>query len=127
MAKQGEGQPDEMLIFACAGAAHCGHAAYEAGKQLAREKVGNLFCIASVAARRPEKMERARAARRRVVVDGCDEECCRHIMSEAGLPVEVYVAAKDLGVEKKPEQPDLAGDTAKIIGKVKALIGSAKA
>ena len=119
------GQPDETLIYVCAGAAHCGQATYEAAKQLARDKVGNLLCIASMAARRPEKLERARAARRRIVVDGCDEECCRQIMSDVGLPVEVHVAAKDLGIEKKPERPDLAADAAKIVSKVKALAGGA--
>lgn len=101
----------ETLIFTCAGAAHSGQVANRVGVRLAQEKAGNLFCIVAVAADRPDKMERARNAARRVIIDGCEEECCRHVMERAGLPSDAAVLLTDLGIEKKPAEPDLIGDT----------------
>ena len=52
----------ETLIFTCAGAAHSGQAANRAGVQAMQQGIGNLFCIAAVAADVPDKMARARKA-----------------------------------------------------------------
>ena len=86
----------ETLIFTCAGAAHPGQVANRVGVQLARQQAGKLFCIAAVAADRPEKMDRARKAKARVLIDGCEDECCRYIMEKAGLPVDTSVTGRPL-------------------------------
>ena len=77
----------ETLIFTCAGAAYSGQVANRAGVRLAQDGVGNLFCAAAVAAERPDKLARSRAAARRVVVDGCEDHCARRVLENAGLPV----------------------------------------
>src|SRR3990172_5452515 len=113
-------QPNgETLVFTCAGAAYSGQVSNQAGVRLHREKAGNLFCIAAVAANRPEKMERARNAQTRVAIDRCEDHCCKIILEEAGLPVDVHVVATDLGIEKKPEAPRMAEDSARIVEEVK--------
>ena len=86
-----------------------------------QQGVGNLLCIAAVAAGIADKMERTRKAGRRIAIDGCDDHCCRKVMEKAGLPVEVHVVATDLGIEKKPAQPDMIGDAKKVVDKLKAL------
>jgi uncharacterized metal-binding protein len=111
----------ETLIFTCAGAAHSGQVANRAGVQAMQQGVGSLFCIAAVAADIPDKMDRARKAGRRIVIDGCDDHCCRKVMEKTGLPVEVHVVTTDLGIEKKPAQPDMIGDAKKVVDKVKAF------
>jgi len=125
MAKDcGCGSGSETLIFTCAGAAHSGQVANRAGLQAMQQGVGSLFCIASVAADIAEKMERTRKAGRRVVIDGCEDHCCRKVMEKAGVPVDVHVVVTDLGIEKKPAQPDIIGDTKKVVDRVKVLAGA---
>ena len=108
----------ETLIFTCAGAAYSGQVANRAGVNLMQAGAGNLFCIAAVGAAIPDKLERARKAGRRVVIDGCDDHCARKIMEKAGLPVELHVDVTQLGVEKKPAEPSLINDAKRVVTEV---------
>jgi uncharacterized metal-binding protein len=118
------GSTGETLIFTCAGAAHSGQVANRAGVQLAQQKVGNLFCIAAVGAGIAEKMDRTRQAKSRVVIDGCDDHCCRKVMEKASVTVDVHVVVTDMGIEKKPAQPDIIGDAKKVVDKVRAAVAA---
>lgn len=120
----GCGSTGETLVFTCAGAAHSGQVANRAGVQAMQQGVGNLFCIAAVAADIADKMERTRTARRRIVIDGCDDHCCRKVLEKAGVAVDVHVVATDLGIEKKPAQPDMIGDAKRIVDRIKALVAA---
>jgi uncharacterized metal-binding protein len=117
----GCGSASETLIFTCAGAAHSGQVANRAGLQAMQQGVGSLFCIASVAADIADKMERTRKAGRRIAIDGCEDHCCRKVMEKAGVPVDGHVVVTDLGIEKKPAQPDIIGDTRKVVERLKIL------
>ena len=116
---------NETLIFTCAGEAHSGQVCNRAGIGLAQEKVGNLFCVAAMGAGIPEKLDRARNAGKRVVIDGCEDHCARKIMEMAGLPVEVHVDVTQLGIEKKPEQPQLIHDAKRVVEEVRTLLAAA--
>jgi uncharacterized metal-binding protein len=107
------------LIFTCAGAAHSGQVSNRAGVNLMQEGLGNLFCIAAVGADIPDKMERARNAGKRVVIDGCDDHCARKIMEKAGLTVDLHVDVTELGVEKKPAEPSLINDAKRAVAHVR--------
>ena len=117
----GCGSVGETLIFTCAGAAHSGQVANRAGVQAMQQGAGHLLCIAAVAADIADKMERTHKAGKRIVIDGCDDHCCRKVMEKAGLSVDVHVVATDLGIEKKPAHPDMIGDAKKVVDKVRAL------
>ena len=120
------GGDGERLILTCAGAAHSGQVSNRAGINLMQEGLGSLFCIAAVGAEIPEKMNRARNAGTRVVIDGCEDHCARKIMEKAGLPVEVHVDVTKLGVEKKPEQPQLINDAKRVVDHVRAVLAKEK-
>ena len=120
----GCGSTGETLVFTCAGAAHSGQVANRAGVQAMQQGVGNLFCIAAVAADIADKMERTRTARRRIVIDGCDDHCCRKVLEKAGVAVDVHVVATDLGIEKKPAQPSMITDARRIVDRIKALVAA---
>ena len=81
-----------------------------------------MFCVAAVGADIPEKMERARAAGRRVVIDGCEDHCGSKIMQRAGLPVDLHVDVTTLGVEKKPAAPALTNDAKRVVEHVKTSL-----
>jgi len=109
----------ETLVFACAGASHAGQVANRVGISLAQEGAGSLFCIAAIGAGVGDKMERARAAGTRVVIDGCDDHCARKIMDRAGLCVDLHVELTQLGVEKKPERSQLLNDAKRVVAHVR--------
>jgi uncharacterized metal-binding protein len=116
------GSGGETLVFTCAGASHSGQVANRAGVQSAQQGLGNLFCVAAVAADVPDKTDRSRKAARRIAIDGCDDHCCRRILEKAGLRVDGHVVLTDLGIEKKPAQPDMIGDAKKAVEKVRSLV-----
>jgi len=114
----------EKLIFTCAGAAYSGQVANRAGVQLMEQGAGHLFCIAAVAAGIPQKMERARDAAVRIAIDGCEDHCVRKTLEKASLKADVHVVVTDLGIEKKPAQPNLISDAKKVVEKAKAAIAA---
>lgn len=116
----------ETLIFTCAGAAHSGQASNQAGIKLAQAGVGNLFCAAAVGASIPEKMERTRQAARRVVIDGCSDHCARKILENAGFKIDVHVDVTELGVEKKPAQPQTINDAKHITDHIAQRLANLK-
>ena len=117
----------ETLIFTCAGAAHTGQVANRAGVELATEKEGKLFCVAAVAAEIPQKLERARNARIRVAIDGCEDKCCRKLLEQAGLSPEAHIIVTDLGIEKAPREPHMIEDTRRTVAAVKEKLAPLRA
>ncbi len=113
----------ETLIFTCAGAAYTGQVANRSGVQLMEQGAGNLFCIAAVAAGIDQKMERARNASRRVAIDGCEEHCVRKVLERSKLAADVYVVLTEMGIEKKPAQPNMINDAKKVVETVKTKLG----
>ncbi|HNO80308.1 MAG TPA: putative zinc-binding protein [Phycisphaerae bacterium] len=109
----------ETLVFTCAGAAYSGQVANRAGVDLMKQGVGQLFCAAAIAAERPDKLERARNAARRVVIDGCDDDCARRILESAGMPVDLHVDVTALGIEKKPEKPHILTHAKRVVDAVR--------
>jgi uncharacterized metal-binding protein len=84
---------------------------------------GNLFCIAAVAANVEQKVDRARKAAVRVAIDGCEDHCVRRTLEKAGLTAEVHVVLTDMGIEKKPAQPNMISDARKAVDAVKQKLG----
>jgi uncharacterized metal-binding protein len=117
----------ETLVFTCVGAAYTGQLANRAGLDLMKAGTANLFCVAALAANRPDKLERARCATRRIAIDGCDDHCCRRIMEQAGVPVDVHLVVTDLGIQKQPQQPHFLVHAKRVVtetqSKLQALQG----
>jgi uncharacterized metal-binding protein len=105
----------ETLIFTCAGAAHCGQVANRAALDLTQRGMGQIFCLAAVAAEVPDKVQRSRAAGMRVAIDGCEDHCTRKTLEKAGLPVEVHAELTAIGIEKKPDVPSLIADARRVV------------
>ncbi|GMV96189.1 MAG: zinc-binding protein [Phycisphaerae bacterium] len=112
----------EQLIFTCAGAAYCGQVANRGGVQAMTEGLGRLFCLAAMSARREEKMQRARAAGRRIAIDGCEDDCARRTLELAGLSVDAHVRVTDLGIEKQPREPHWLIHTRRVVEKVREAV-----
>lgn len=117
------GRNGETLIFTCAGAAYSGQVANRSGVQLMEQGAGSLFCIAAVAAGIEQKMDRARKAGQRIAIDGCEDHCVRKVLEKAGLTADVHVVLTDMGIEKKPAQPNMINDAKKVVDAVKQKLG----
>lgn len=113
----------EILIFTCAGAAYSGQVSNRAGVNLMQNGVGNLFCAAAVAAEIPDKLERARNAGQRVVIDGCEDHCARKIIEKAGLPVDLHLDVSTIGIPKKPDKPEMINEAKRVADAVRTKIG----
>ncbi len=118
------GGSGETLVFTCAGAAYSGQVANRSGVQLMEQGAGSLFCIAAIAAGIPAKLDRARQAARRVAIDGCEDYCVRKVLDKAGLTADVHVVLTDMGIEKKPSQPNLISDAKRVVDAVKQKLGA---
>lgn len=120
------GTGGERLVFTCAGAAYSGQVANRAGVQLMEQGAGNLFCVAAIGAGIEPKLERARRAGQRVAIDGCEDQCARKVLEKAGLSADVHVVLTDIGIEKKPAQPNMISDARQAVGAVRKLLGLAE-
>jgi len=96
-------EPAEVLIIPCGGGSNCGQNASEAAVQLTREGIGEIYCLAGLAAHIPEMIEVARAAKRICVVDGCALQCARKTLEHVGLTVTDQL---DLSAEDMPKGRD---------------------
>jgi uncharacterized metal-binding protein len=118
------GGDGETLIFTCAGAAYSGQVANRSGVQLMEQGAGGLFCVAPAPAGIDQKMDRARTAGRRVAIDGCEDHCVRKVLEKAGLSADLHTVLTDMGIEKKPAQPDMINDAKKVVDAVKQILAS---
>lgn len=90
----------DVLLFACSGTANVGEIADRAVRRVAGEKRAGLFCLAAIAAGRPDSIAKARRASLNIVVDGCPIDCGARIFAAAGLTNTIHVRVTDLGIEK---------------------------
>jgi uncharacterized metal-binding protein len=85
---------------------------------------GGLFCVAPAPAGIDQKMDRARTAGRRVAIDGCEDHCVRKVLEKAGLSADLHMVLTDMGIEKKPAQPNMINDAKKVVDAVKQKLAS---
>ena len=88
------------LIFACSGAADVGELTDLAARELTREGIGKMFCLAGVGGRVGGILEKTKAAGRILALDGCQLDCARLTLELADVPDFVHVRVTDLGMQK---------------------------
>ena len=88
------------LIFACSGAADVGEIADRAARQLTKEGVGKMFCLAGIGGRVSGIMETTKTAASILAIDGCPLDCARKTLEEAGFVGFEHLRLSDLGMEK---------------------------
>lgn len=113
----------ETLLFPCAGAAHCGRVAYEAALRLTGEGLGQVSCLAAIAAEVPDKLARARAAGVRVAIDGCEDRCARRTLERADLPVDVHLVLTEHGIEPDPACAGVRADARGVVEIARRRLG----
>jgi uncharacterized metal-binding protein len=88
------------LIFACSGAADIGEISDRAARNMSRDGVGKMFCLAGIGGRVPGIMKMTGTASKILAIDGCELDCVKSCLQQAGFDQFEHFRVTDLGMEK---------------------------
>ena len=114
-----------VLLYACSGGANVAEMSDRAARQLMREGLGSMFCLAGLGADLPNMVQQAKDADLNLVIDGCPIDCGRKIFERHGLKNVQYVRVTDLGIEKKKGVPVTDAEVAKVVAKCTEVLCAA--
>ncbi len=103
-------EPNEILIFSCAGSSNVGQIANQAAVRLAQEGVGRYFCLAGIGGHVSGMIESTKAGKMLIAIDGCPVGCGKKTLEHAGFSIDEYVQVTELGFEKNHDLNILAPD-----------------
>ena len=98
-----ECKAEEIILLPCAGGSNCGQIANNVAVKLTQDGVGRIYCLAGIGVHIAGMIESSRAAKRIVVLDGCNVACARKTIEHAGLLVTDWVCVMDEGIAKTHE------------------------
>lgn len=87
-------------MFACSGAADTAEIADLAVRQVNKERLAKMYCLAGIGGRVEVIMVNVQAANSITAVDGCDSDCARRTLEQAGFSGFAHIRVTDLGMEK---------------------------
>ena len=119
--KCGSGGP--RLIFACSGAADVGEIADRAARELTKNGLGKMFCLAGVGGRAAGIMKKTEEASEILAIDGCDLDCTKNCLEQAGFTQFKHLRITDLGMEKG-QAPATEDNIVRVLAKGRETIAS---
>ena len=90
----------KTIIYSCSGCSDAGELADRVARQLNKEGLGEMSCLAGIGGRVKPLMIKAQKAGKIIVVDGCPLNCARHTLLGAGFKNFQHIALQDLGHRK---------------------------
>jgi small redox-active disulfide protein 2 len=112
-----------LVILPCSGSADVGALADQGARQLARDDVGKMSCLAGVGGRVPGILETVSQASEILVIDGCPMACARHTMEQAGFTNFIHLRLWELGFVKG-SSPVTSEAIDKVVASGRAQLGS---
>ncbi len=88
------------LIFACSGVADVGAVADQTARQLTRDDVGKMFCLAGIGGRVSGIMKTTEEAQAILAIDGFPLNCARKCLEEAGFTEFKHLQLANIGMTK---------------------------
>jgi len=88
------------LIFPCSGASDIGEITDRAGRRLMRSGVGKMYCLAGIGGHIPDMITQAQLASAILAIDGCEADCAKKTLEQAGFVAFQHLRVTDLGMEK---------------------------
>ena len=88
------------LIFACSGAADVGEIADQAARKMTKNGAGKMFCLAGVGGRIGGIMKTTESASKILAIDGCELDCAKELLKQAGFTGFEHLRITDLGMQK---------------------------
>ena len=93
------------LIFPCSGAADVGAIADQAARRLTGEGVGRMYCLAGIGGRVSSIMKTTKAASVILAISGCELDCAKRCLENAGFSGFKHFRVTDLGLKKGASPP----------------------
>jgi uncharacterized metal-binding protein len=88
------------LIYTCSGCSDVGELADRIGRELARQGLGEMCCLAGIGGRIKHFMAQAENAARILVIDGCVQMCARRTLELAGFSDFEHLGLNYAGLRK---------------------------
>jgi uncharacterized metal-binding protein len=111
------------LIFACSGAADVGEIADRAARELTKNGLGKMFCLAAIGGRIPGIMKTTAEASNILAIDGCDLDCTKSCLEQASITRFRHMRVTDLDMAKG--QTDVSEENiVKVLAKDKEALAS---
>jgi uncharacterized metal-binding protein len=111
------------LIFACSGAADVGEIADRAARELTKNGLGKMFCLAGVGGRVAGIIKKTAEASDILAIDGCDLDCTKGCLEQAGFTQFKHLRIIDLGMEKG-RTPVTEENIVKVVAKGTEVVAS---
>lgn len=122
---QCECRAEDIVFLPCSGGSNCGQIANQVAVKLTEEGVGNIYCLAGVAAHIEGMLESVRGAKRVVALDGCQVACARKAIEHAGLKVTDWICVTEEGVAKNHQFKLAPDEIALIVRRTKESLAKA--
>lgn len=113
------------VIYSCSGCSDAGELADRVARELNRQGVGEMSCLAGIGGRVKPLMLKAQRAESIVVIDGCPLNCARHTLMNAGVTNFKHIALQTLG-ERKGACPVTSARVESVTTKVIDVIATQK-
>jgi len=111
-----------VLIFACSGAADVGEVSDRAARKLTKEGAGAMFCLAGIGGRVEPIMKKTASASKILAIDGCNLDCVKLSLKQAGFNNFEHMRVTDLDMEKG-KSPATEENVNKVVAKGKEMLG----
>lgn len=111
------------LIFACSGAADVGEVADQAARELTKNGVGRMFCLAGLGGRVAGIMKKTGEASDILAIDGCGLDCTKNCLEQAGFTRFKHLRITDLYMEKG-RTPVTEENVVKVVAKGTEMVAS---
>jgi uncharacterized metal-binding protein len=115
-------EPNEILIFSCAGSSNVGQIANQAAIKLVQGGVGRYFCLAGIGGHVSGMIESTKAGKMLIVIDGCPVACAKKTLEHAGFQIHEYVQTTSLSIEKNHEFNVDAADVGRVSDHIASLV-----
>ena len=89
------------IILTCGGAANVGLIGYLAAVELTRDGKARMCCITPVGAKMSTYIDIARKAKKLIVVNGCQNQCTKRVLEQAGIEVKHNIIVSEI-IKKLP-------------------------
>jgi uncharacterized metal-binding protein len=94
----------QKLIFPCSGASDVGEITDRAARKLTRDGIARMYCLAGIGGRVENIMESTKAASKILAIDGCQSDCARNTLLQAGFKEFEHLRLIEMGMEKGKSQ-----------------------
>ncbi len=102
------------LVYSCSGCSNAAQLANTLAVRLDRRGLAEMSCIAGVGGDVKPLVNKARAARPKLVIDGCPLHCARHCLARHGIVPDIHLDLSTAGIRKRQHEDATEVETERV-------------